>query len=94
MKKNYQKLFFAVSVTIQFTYPPTYPDEVPEVTVPANEGLSEQQVQQLETHLYSLVGMSEQQGGDKPPTFDLPSPPLILWEHTTSSQIHFDRTSF
>ena len=44
-----------VSVDVQFTYTPTYPDEVPKVAVTSHTGLSEQQVEELEAHLNDLV---------------------------------------
>lgn len=44
-----------MSVEIQFTYTPTYPDEVPKVGVTSHTGLSEQQVEELEAHLNDLV---------------------------------------
>lgn len=44
-----------VSIDLQFTYTPTYPDAVPEVAVVSYDGLSEQQAEDLEAHISSLV---------------------------------------
>ena len=44
-----------VSVDLQFTYTPTYPDAVPEVGVVSYDGLSDQQAEDLEAHINSLV---------------------------------------
>lgn len=40
---------------IQFSYPPTYPDVIPELAVVASMGLTEQQAEELEAHLNNLV---------------------------------------
>lgn len=53
-------LFFAVlinpaSIQVQFTYPPTYPDVVPEIAVTSHSGLSEHQLAELEVSLNDLV---------------------------------------
>ncbi|XP_064404728.1 RWD domain-containing protein 1-like [Halichondria panicea] len=62
----------SVSVDIQFSYPPTYPDEVPGVEIVDQTGLSPEQVTELETFLneqavenlgmvmiFTLVGMAQ-----------------------------------
>ncbi len=44
-----------MSVDIQFSYPPTYPDEVPGVEIVDQTGLSPEQVTELETFLNEQV---------------------------------------
>ena len=46
---------FVVSVDIQFTYPPMYPDEVPGVEIVSQTGLSPEQATELETYLKEQV---------------------------------------
>lgn len=46
---------FTVSVDIQFTYPPKYPEEVPGLEIVDQIGLSPEQVTELETYLNEQV---------------------------------------
>ena len=47
-----------MSVDVQFTYPPTYPEVVPEISVISHSGISEEQMSEIETHLLSVVSSS------------------------------------
>lgn len=44
-----------VDVDVQFTYPPTYPDVVPGISIVSHDGVSEQQMNELELHLVTVV---------------------------------------
>jgi len=44
-----------VSVDVQFTYPPTYPEVVPEFSVVSHSGLLEEQIGEIEARLSSVV---------------------------------------
>ena len=47
--------FSVVSVEVEFTYPPTYPDVTPGISIISYDGVSEEQMTELEAHLVSVV---------------------------------------
>ena len=48
-------LYFVVSLKIQFVLPETYPDAVPQMVITSQSGLADEQVEEIEALLKTLV---------------------------------------